>query len=123
MSRTERISVVVSPDEKKAIALRARRNRSRSSSSFLRLLGLSGYFPEQLELISTLSSTDLQSRLAHLQTELFTLKFLIESESGICLSRLSEAIDPIEEPLAFCFSVYAEKLRSLYQDVQQQDKT
>lgn len=123
MSRTERISVLVTSDEKDAITNRAKEGGSRSASSFLRLLGLSGQLSSEIENSLPLSSTDLQSRLADLQSELFSLKFAIESELGQSLSRVSEEINQDEEPLAFCFSVYAEKLRSLYLDVQQQGRT
>lgn len=117
MTRTKRIEVRVSDKEKRHIQERAEQlGSSDSLSGFLRSLGLSG----QLDggSASALSTADLESRIALLQSELFALKFLLEAELGVSLSRLPDDINQNREPIAFQFAAYAEKLRRLYLDIQ-----
>lgn len=117
-SRTHRIPIWVTSVEKDTIESRAIAHRSRSTSSFLRSLGLKGELDTHTD--SSLSHTELKSRFAELQADLFSLKFLLEAELGVDLSRPSQEIEASEEPIAFHFAVYAEKLQSLYLNVMRQ---
>ncbi|MEM6432412.1 MAG: hypothetical protein AAF773_00925 [Cyanobacteria bacterium P01_D01_bin.115] len=114
MSRTKQIRVLVTSAEEEAIKQRAAAAKKRSTSAFLRSLGLNG------ELAQSSSLAELETRLADLQADLFSLKFLLEAELGVSLSRSSQEIEASEEPIAFRFATYAENLQSLYLTVMRQ---